>query len=450
MIYKVNFQLGKADSLIIEMGKNTSADFLQITSDTLHGFLNIYVQKKENMPAGKAGKLVNVFRINKFFKQTAAVEDIDVARLNSISAFETGIFYNGKDVYTIKSVSDTSGKQFYLNKYKLKSDLTNFEYENKWQFPFERKNINSARIVFADTLIVLLYVNVISGNKRGEWILKINTRSGLFLKGTKINDTGDNSFYSYGKMLYDTSLKLIYVQGQKFSEKELNQSENKINLCNKPHLTIYLASIDSAGHMLTKEEFKIPVTEAKGTVNKTPVNYLIRTNKMSKSKEGDFLVETDVFKSHNNELCYSYCNSNNLKLLNADGKLTLEKTAINTNPLVEKYYLSTDKLDMNGKLCIDSLLDFEKLFYNSLTFNVKGSFKLDDLNNPLWLLKKTDSKKNIQNYSFLIPVKKIYQIVPVLEINKAEEPALTDLDKKRFIISKQTLTDRFQLQLFNW
>ncbi len=443
IIYKVNFKLSKTDSLVIDLGKSTSADFLQITSDTLHDFLNIYLQKKDK-------KVVQVLRFNKKFELIATIDDVDIARLNSISAFEREIFYDKLNVYTIRSATDTSGKQFYLNKYTVKSELNNFEYDKVWQFPFERKNVNSAHIVFADKLIVLLYVNVIDGGRRGQWLLKINTNTGLLIKGTRINDKGDNNFFSYGKILMDTANKQIYLQGQKFTEAELNQKDNKINLCSKPNVNIYLASIDSAGDLISRDEFKIPIVEAKGVTNKTPINYLLRTNKILKTNEGEFLIEADVFKGINNQFCYTYCNSNMIKLMSADGQLSLEKNTINSNPLVEKYFLNNDKLDMNGKLCIDSITDFEKLFYNTLTFNVKLDFKLDEAKNPIWLLKKTDIKKNIENFSSLSPVKKIYQITKLEEVNKTENPGFMNVSKNQVIISKQTLLDRFQLQIFNW
>ena len=139
IIYKLDLNLKTRDSLKIDLGKIQPEDFLQLYSDTLHDFLNIYIQQKQK-------KLITILRFNKAFERVASIENVDVARLNSISAFENELFYYKKDVYTIKNQTDTSGKQFYLNKFSLKSELKNFEYEFKWQFPFERKNINSAHI----------------------------------------------------------------------------------------------------------------------------------------------------------------------------------------------------------------------------------------------------------------------------------------------------------------
>jgi hypothetical protein len=443
VVYKINFKLIKTDSLIIDLGKHSPDNFLQITSDTLHGFLNIYVHKKDK-------KTVNIFRINKYFKQLTAVEDIDIARINSISAFENEIFYSKSDVYTIKYVNDTSGKQFYLNKYTLKSELSNFEYEPKWQFAFERKNINSAHIIYADNKYLLMYVNVITGPKKGQWILKMNTVTGLLWKGSKINDQGDNGFYSFNQLLIDTAGKKTLIQGQRFTEAEFDQEQNKIKLCNRPILNIYIAEIDTAGEIISRNEFKIPVVEAKGVVYKVPVNYLIKTNSMVKNTEGALVIETDIFKGLNNRLSFNYCNSNTIKLSPNEDKFVPEKNSISTNPLIEKYYFNNDALDMTGRLAIDSIMDFEKLFYRQPTFTVKAGYKLDDAGNPVWLVKKIDNKTNMQNFSILGPVKKIYQLTNILDINRSENPAIIYLAKNQFMISRQSFADRFQLQLYNW
>ena len=450
LIYKLNNKAEASDSLLAENGKSKADDFLQLSSDTLHDFLNIYLQKKVAGNSADNKKSITIYRINKAFKIIAVIENVDVARLNSISAFENEIYYFKKNVFTIKSINDSSGKQFYLNKYKLKNDLDKFEYDQAWQFPFERKHIHCVHIAYADSSTILLYVVIITGSKRGEWILKINANSGLLKRATKLNIMGDYSYYSFGKIIYDTALKQIFVTGQKFLETDFNQQENKLKLCGKAFVNIYLAQIDSVGDCISKESFKIPVNEIKSAVNKTPTNYLIRANNFSLNNIGEFIIETEIYKGYQNKLCYNYCNSLILKIIKNEDHLTLEKAIITAHPMVEKFYINNDALDMNGKLCVDSISEFEKLYYKSITFNVKSYFKMDDSNNPLWLLRKSDSKNGKQNYSFLAPVNKIYKLSLIQEISNSENPSLLHLNKNQFLITKQTLPDRFFIQLYNW
>lgn len=439
-IYKLNKELKKADSSTVDLGKTNADALLQLNSDTLHDFLNIYLQKKEK-------KLVQILRYTKKFELFANIEDVDVARLNSISTFENEIYYTKNEVYTIKVSNDTSGKQFYLNKYSLKSEQKNFEYEPKWQFPFERRNINSAHIVYATKNYVLMYVNVIDGLKRGQWMLKVNASTGLLIRGTKLNDKGELNFYTYGKMILDTSTRQLFVIGQKFTEAEFNQKDRKLNIVNKPFLTIYMARIDSLGEMEEKNEFKIPVVEQKG--NKAPNSYILRVDKFAKSKEGNFTFEADLFKG-NNTGCYSYCTSSTYSLTQTEEKLMFEKSTAFSNPDIERFYFTLDKLDMNGKTCADSLQEFEKLFYRNITFGVKQAYKLNELGNRIWILKKSDTKKGMESFVAITPVKNIYQTLKLEDIPKAENPSFIWLSLTQVAVSRQTAAEKFQLKVYNW
>ena len=424
------------------MGKSPLDNFLQTNSDTLHGFLNIYVQRKDK-------KQVTVIRFNKLFERIAIIENVDIARLNSISNFETELFYHKKDVYTIKNQTDTSGKQFYLNKYSLKTELKNFEYEFNWQFPFERKNINSAHIFYADSNTVLLYVNVIGGLKLGQWILKINSKNGKLIRGTKLNDKGETTSYQYGSFVLDTTKKTLSVIGQRFTQNQFDQKANKLTISNLPVISIYLIEIDTAGDVLSKQDFKIPVNEPKTNSKKVISNYIFRINKLTTTKEGGFSFEGDTYKNTDNTFCYSYANTASFNIILEDEILTLEKSFIGSNLMIEKYYFNTDKMDMNGKICIDSLIQFETLFYKSPNFPIKQQYKMVD-NNPNYFLSRSDLKKNSINYTVLSPVNKIYQLTKIDEILKSKSPSLINLSSTQFLISSQEEDAKFQINLFGW
>lgn len=440
LIYKLDLNSKTRDSLKIDLGKIQPEDFLQLYSDTLHDFLNIYVQQK---------KLITILRFNKAFEQVATIENVDIARLNSISNFENELFYYKKDVYTIKNQTDTSGKQFYLNKYSLKSDLKNFEYEFKWQFPFDRKNINSAHIFYADSNSVFLYVNVIGGIKFGQWVLKINAKNGKLIRGTKLNDKGETATYQYGNYYLDSIKKTLSVMGQHFTQAQFDQKANKLAISNAPLVSVYLIEIDSAGEVLLKQNFKLPVNEPKTTSKKIISNYIFRITSINKTKEGSITFETDIFKNTDNTLCYLYANTARFTLILEDETLTLEKSIFGTNLMIEKYYFNNDKMDMNGKICIDSLSQFETLFYKNLNFPIKKQFKIVD-DNSIWLLSRSDVKKNSINYTTLNPVNKIYQLNKVDDVVKSKDPLLIRLSSSQFIIATQEDLGKYQIKLFEW
>lgn len=442
-IYQLDFQLRTLDSIIVEPGKSNPESYLQIYSDTLHDYLNVYLQKKEK-------KVVAVLRFNKKFELIATIENVDVARLNNTSMFSSDVLYFKNTVYSIKTESDTSGKQFYLNKYMLKSETTNFDYEFRWQFPFERKNIHAAHVFFANKSFVLIYVTVIGGVKTGQWILKINAETGKLIKGTKLNDKGETNSYQFGNFLIDNVYRSIHLTGQKFTEAQFNQKENKLAISNAGFAGIYHIEIDSLGEIVHKEDLKIPINDIKSGAKKTPGNYILKFYSLTKTAEGKLSFESDIFKSYNNSLCYFYTNTTIINLIPVENKLTMGKNVISSNQLIEQFYVTPDKQDMNGKLCIDSLDQFGKLFYKNLTFPVKQQFKLDMDNNPMWILAKHTTKKNTIHYAFLSLVKKIYQLSPIEEINESANPVFKTLSSTTFLISHQIEEGKYQLKLYNW
>jgi len=255
-IYKLDLKLNCTDSLTIEISRSNPDSYLQNWSDTLHGFLNIYLQKKEK-------KTVTIFRFTKKFELLATIENIEVTRLNNTSLFSSESFYFNNSVYSIKTESDTSGKQFYLNKYFLKSSTDNFDYEFKWQFPFERKNIRSAHIFYANKTHVFLFVTVFGGIKTGQWILKIEAESAKLVKATKINSKEETNVYLFGDFLFDKNTNSFQFVGQKFKETEVAFKENKFSFPGPAFITLYSFQFDSLGEISNKQDFKIPIVDVK-------------------------------------------------------------------------------------------------------------------------------------------------------------------------------------------
>lgn len=442
-IYKIDMKLKIKDSLIINTGKAPAENYLDLYADTLHNYLNIYLQQKET-------KTVKVLRFNKKSELLATVENIDVARLNNTAMFSSENLYFKNAVYTIKIQSDTSGKQFYLNKHELRSETANFDYTFSWQFPFEKKYIHAAHIFYANKNHVLVYVYVDSGPKTGQWVLKINAATGKLIRGTKLNARAETASYLFNDFIADTVSGNIHLLGQKFTGAQFNQKENQLAISNAAFATVYLVSIDSAGDVTDRHDFKIPIISASIADKKTTANYLLRMSNARQNKEGRISFETDVYKSTGNALSYLYTNTSVFNLVPVDDKMVLEKNAITVNPLIEKYYFTNDKLDINGKLSVDSLDQFEKIFYKSITFPVKQAFKTDTDNNPSWILTKISPKKNTVNYTFLSPVKKIYQLTVIDEVLKSANPVLIPIADKSFLTGRQQEENVYLLKLFGW
>jgi hypothetical protein len=442
-LYQFDKNIKLKDSIQIEMKGVAKDAYLQISSDTVHGYLNIYLQKQ-------AKKLVNILRFDKNFKLIANIDDVDIARLNSIGDFQSELFYFKNEVYTIKTQSDSADQQFYLNKYSLKSETQNFEYLFTWQFPFERKNIYSAHIFYANKKSVFLYVNIIRGQKAGQWILNIDRNSGKLIKGTKLNSSGELNTYEFGSFAVDTVNRSLLFAGQKFLSTQLKQAENKLQIANAANALLYLLELDSLGEVNEKYEFKIPIADPKTNSKKTINNYVFRVNEVVKNTNSKISIKADIFKNSDNSWCYWYTNSTIFNISKSEDGFVFEKNAIASNPLIERFYLTTDKLDMNGKLSVDSIKQFEKLFYKSLTFPVKQVFKADANGNALWILAKSNSKKNSVTFSSLGPLKNIYQLNLLEELTKEKNPAYFNLRNDLFVISRQMDETTYELRAYPW
>jgi hypothetical protein len=193
----------------------------------------------------------------------------------------------------------------------------------------------------------------------------------------------------------------------------------------------------------------LPVNEPKTTSKKIISNYIFRVTSINKTKEGSIIFETDIFKNTDNTQCYLYSNTARFTLILEEETLSLEKSTFGTNLMIEKYYFNNDKMDMNGKLCIDSLSQFETLFYKNLNFPIKKQFKIVD-DNSIWLLSRSDLKKNVINYTTLNPVNNIYQLNKVDDILKSKEPLLINLSSTQFIIATQEELGKYQIKLTEW
>lgn len=442
-IYKIDEALQLKDSLFLNLGKNKGETFLQCGSDTAHDFLNVYIQKKD-------ANQITVLRFNKNFELLYKINDVDIARLNSISSFNNEVYHFEKDIYTLKTQKDSGGFQFYLNKHRLKSDSENFDYLLKWQFSFERKNIEWAHTFYADKNIVLLYVNIASGLKSGQWVLKIGAEGGQLIKGTRLNDKTEENVYTFGNFHYNLSTKTLLLVGQKFSEKQFQSKQNLLSAIGASFASVYALQIDSIGDVASRQDFKLPILEPKPVAKKTSTNHLLQFVKLKETNQNEYSIEMDLYKTADKINCYNYCNTftNSIKFI--EEKLQLEKKPINSNTYLENFVVSKDKLDRNGKFCIDSLNKLEQVFYKEPAFPVKLGYKPDSLSRPKWLLCKTKLNPASISYQVLQANKTNYELKILEEIPKNQQPSYHALSNSFFVLSRQSSETNYLLKLLKW
>lgn len=438
-VYRLDQKLQVSDSLVFPQ-KGERADYLRSWADTLHGYLNIYLQRKER-------KEVSIFRLSNTFTLSSATEKVDVARLNSVSGFDH-LFYSRNAVYSLRSEPDSGGRQFYLNKHQLKSESGNFEYTPVWQLPLQRRNIRSIRVLYADARQVLLYA-ALSGENGGQWLLKVSAGKGELLRGIHLNERNEKANCMPGALLVDTVQKHIWVAGQKITPAQWKEGQPRPGLANAAHALVYLVGIDSLNEVDSRDELKIPLLDSKSGIEKRPGAFVLRCAHLRKASDGRLLLDAELYRSRDGLNSSLYINSTELAITVSDEEVTIEKQTLAPNAQIESFYASRDPLDMNGKLVYDTAAAVEQLYWNGPVLPVVLGFKRSDDGNMAWLLNKTSAKTNTVTYARLAPAGKTYQVSVIDELAKTSLPDFL-VTPQRFFIGYQADEQLYRLRSDSW
>jgi len=242
----------------------------------------------------------------------------------------------------------------------------------------------------------------------------------------------------------------LHLIGEEYDDSQIDLSQNKFQISDASFLTIYHIQLDSIGNLEKKEHFQVPITSTSSGAKRTKNSFLLNFQNFENITEDDFTFECDVYKSTNQTYCFSFVNSIPFQLKKKEDKFNLTKTRVSENRLIEDYYYTQDKLDLNGKLCVDSLVDLPNFFYSKPNFPVKIQFKQDSAMNPCWILSKHSLQKNNVNYSVLHPLNNVFKIEAISDITEVKSPGIISLTKELLLIFHQSTEDQFNLNYFSW
>lgn len=438
-VYRLNASLAPVDSISLELNSEATAEQGQCWSDSLHGLLNIYV------PEGK-NKGFSIFRLNSAFEVVEQAKAVEAGRLQTLSGFNNELYYDGNTVYMIQSKGDSSRRQFYLNKFRLKEDLKTFEYDPLWQFPFEREHIRYAKVIYSNREVVFVYVMIGAGEKSGQWVLKLNARNGYLLRGSKLNDKSEEQCYFYGCCRYNPGDKSLILLGQKFQNSQLHPVSGLPAASSATASLLYLIELDSLGEKKNKQELRWLIKSAKSPATKTKESYLFQFSPLLENAAGQYSVNADVYKCIQGKTCFVFVNSLGFSFAREEERLIPSKTTVSGQAQIETYLLSNDKLDMNGKLCADSGVTFTRLLYKTPSLPVKLHYNLDSLNRAYWLLGKSLIKKESLQFHILKPGKQGYELKLIEEIDKAKQPRFCLPDERRLVLGRQESEQIYRLK----
>ncbi len=439
--YLFNYKLTITDSIAFDLGKHTPADFVDVTTDTIHDVISFYFQlaNQKNM--------VSLLRCNQQLLKICTATNFDANRINALTVFEDEKFYYKNNLYTIRNVdSDTAGAQFFLTKHTVKSIDKPFEYHYNWQFAFERKNIHRATIIYADTNEVLVFVNVSMGLKKGQWLLRINASNGNLIKGTKLATKLDTRHFLYSTCAYNTVTKIVTLVGSIYDDKAINFSAKSANFTNqsKAH-KLFLITIDSVGDVLSRYEKIVPLplqTKASDALK----SFHVKVTSFTKLSNNSYAIWLDIYEmTQPNLLCYYTSWQIALIPNDVDYELKLSKLCTATKALPK--LISFENGDAYGKFYLKDISEYDKFKYKNTKNSVLLKADLDDLNNTYFVIKKTEILSATKTYNYVFTGQKGLENKIILKAEQGQKSNLFFTNKFNYISFLTAITnDAFELK----
>lgn len=446
-IYKVNKELNKIDSLIILLDKEKPEDFLEISADTLHDYLNFYLQKINSK------NLATLIRLNDSLKLMIKFNNIESNKINSLTAFENEKYTYNNTTYTIRNSEDSTGKQFFLSRYDIISQQKPFEYKLIWQYPLEKKNINLAHVFYGNNESLYLYINIISGEKKGQWILKMDANSGKIHKGIKLNGKTDSRTYIYSNYFYDSKTKEILITGNIYNEQQVDFEEKQFAFTNlNKQNTFFFVTIDSLCEKINRNEKTVPFAFNNIKIpSKELIFYHVRIKTIQKNSAGDFTAYCSLYKSVSGDILFLYETGYyiNLTLNESDVEFYADKINYSLNSLPG--IVNSDKKDLSGKIELVNLMEFDKLLFFHPVSDIERAFGKDDLKNSKWIISKTDINTAKKTFYQINIGKKGPEHKIILENSKYNFPEFYPVNNdKAILFNSDKELNTFSLSLKNW
>lgn len=238
--------LEKTKEVSKTLGKHKPADFYTPVYDTTHGMLGVTVQR-----AGD-DKKVMLLRYNENLQLLSWAESIEMVRINSFAAFNEEKIYYRNQLYMVREAKDSAGR-FYFFRYDLKDSLAAFNYNFKWQFNFDQHTYHRIHPVFVNSEHVYLYVICLDGEKKGQWILILNTEDGSLAKAIRLNKN-DNEFCALSQFGVYGSNEDMALGGVVYPSANVDLKNGKfvMNYQAAKSVNTLFCFIDSSGAIVTR------------------------------------------------------------------------------------------------------------------------------------------------------------------------------------------------------
>ena len=442
-LYKVSADLQKTDSISNNLGKEKAENLLEITADTMHGYLNFYFQKVNSK------NLATLIRYNDSLRLITKVEGFESSKINSLTTFENEIYNFKNSTYTIRTSEDSLGKQYYLTKYNLISNQKPFEYKQAWQYPLEKRNINTTHVFYADSEVVFVYVTILSGERKGQWILKLNSLNGTILKGIKLNANGDDRNYIFNTFYYNPKEKELLVVGNIYTKQQLDLETKTFSFTglNKEN-TFFFIKINAANEVISRDQKTIPINVIAPVIKTSgkpapPPFYHVRIKDIKKISETGYDLYCNIYKSVGQQLLFLYESGFTISVTTEEMGVEIITEKIYSLLSLFPNLVNTDLKDINGKIELKSITEFDKFLYKQPVADVEKQFGKDDNQKPEWIINKTDIKTGKASFYIVKTGLKGIESKLILECSKYDNPQIIKTSNQQFVTFNRNTESSF-------
>lgn len=439
--YSYNYALAIKDSASYELGKHTPSDFLEITADTTHNMLSFFFQLADHK------NTLRSLHYNEKLSLINAVKDYDAARAGSLKAFENETYYFSGYLYILKSEQDSSGKQFYLNKYGLKEPNKPFEYDFLWQFAFDRNYIHRATVLYADSTDVMIYAHVSDGQKKGQWILRLNAAKGQLVKATKLSSKIDGRLWLVSNSLFDTKNRSISVAGSIYQAEQIDFKTSKSNFTTLYKTNnLFIVTIDSSGEIQQRVEKPLPLP-IQTKVGNHLRSFHTKIREFKRNAQNGFEIWVDVYEmSRENIFCYYSSWHFDLVPDDVDYAVTSYPFYIPSSLIPD--IISFTQGDSYGKYEIANINEYDLFKYTKKANGVIVSTALNAQHNPYYILRKTNILNSTKTFYYIYKGAKVNEKKILLTAEQGQKAAIYPLANERYISFLSTTNETgFELKL---
>jgi hypothetical protein len=395
-----NSKLALKDSAEFALGKHNESQYLDISRDTLHDVLNFYFQLADQK------NKVSLCRLDSNLKILCTATDFDANHVNSIAAFEDESYRYRQSMYVISTAEDSTGKQFYLSRYDVKAMNTPFEYDSKWQYAFERKHIQRATVIAADSIQVVIYAHVTEGLKKGQWILRVNARSGTLIKGTKLNPKGDERHYLYSKAMYHAKDRSLDLAGSIYPSAmiDFQKATADFKTLSATH-QLFVLHIDSLGEVTSRFEklLPLPAATSKPGTGATLLHFRIR--EFGKQGDKGLMMWADLYEQKQANVM-TYYSSWQVKLSATEEGYSIKTSTVYPLPKLVPDLIGTTPGNTYGKIYLNSMAGYDKFAYTHASNPVVVNSSMDANDFPILILKKVNILNGQKSYLEVLSGKK--------------------------------------------